>query len=163
MHEKTIFKGLEMLIFKILVLLLLATPMPHNSFSFQISTNLPWISILRLLKDNFLYFFSIYFFDFVLDCLKPRAGINFYVSLGKLILCKLFSILLIGHSPICFVDDLWHLNMYLRHILTCSCIFHHVGLVYACQVFDKKSLRHFCICLNSDEYQTLGIAIFTHL
>ena len=85
--------------------------------------------------------------------------------MGKLNFLQNFSIFLIGLSPILFVVDyvgpMWHLNMYLRNISSCSCIVHHIGLVHACQVFDKMFLRPFCTCLDSDEFQTLGIAMFT--
>ena len=56
-----------------------------------------------------------------------RVGFIFNGGWENLFCANFFSILLIGLSPICVFDDdvgpMWHLNMYLRHILTWSCIF----------------------------------------
>ena len=114
---------------------------PHDfhpqNFIFSSNLNqLPWISTLRVLKGIFLTPFLYLFFDFVLDCLKPRVGVYFCVGLGKLNLCKKISILMIGLSPICvdvvFVGPMGHFNMYLRHIFIWSCIVYHIRFICAC-------------------------------
>ena len=103
--EKTVFKGLENSVFKILVFLHSATPTPQNSKFLPklIKTLLDFYS-----KTSPRYFSSLVIFqflDFVLDYLKPRVGVYFSVGLGKLTFLQKFSILLIGLSPILFVDD----------------------------------------------------------
>ena len=52
--------------------------------------------------------------------------------------------------------------MYLGKFFICSCIVLHCCSYCALQVFNKMSLRHFLICLDSDEYQTLGFIMFPH-
>ena len=87
---------------------------------------------------------------------------------GKnLIFCKsYFLIFLIWLCPIVFVCEcvgpMWHFNMYLGKISTCSCIILHVSGLYAHYVFDEILKWHFVVVLNSDEYQILGITMFLH-
>ena len=104
MQKKTVFKGLKNSVFKILVFLHSAT------LTLQNSKFLP--KLIKTLLDFYSntsprYFSSLLIFqfvDFVLDHLKPRVRVYFCVRLGKLTFLQKISILLIGLSPILFVD-----------------------------------------------------------
>ena len=74
----------------------------------KISSNLSQSSLHFISKTSQRYFLTHFFYLFLwffLDFLKPRVGVYFCVGLGKLTFLQKILILMIGPSPILFVDD----------------------------------------------------------